>query len=183
MDSGRLVTMVRRGMWLGCSLMVWIAVGCATTAPPPASFPSPLLGKELPSVRGNTVSGETMKPQDLQGRPVVIKFFAKYCEPCKRTLPSAQRSHVRRGDVLFVGISEDEMVSDAQQLVRAYGLTFPVIHDRDNVLSGRFRVSDLPVTFVVDRCGVVRYVLGPDHEAQVLDQVLDSMSTCGMAGP
>jgi peroxiredoxin len=36
-------------------------------------------------------------------------------------------------------------------------------------------VSELPVTFVVDRQGVVRYVLGPDHDEHVLDRVLDSL--------
>jgi len=154
---------------------VVLLLGCAPAAPQPASFPSPLLGKELPSVRGSTVAGGQVRPEDLKGRPVVIKFFAKYCEPCKRTLPAAQQTHVRHSDVMFLGVSEDERMSEASEIVDLYGLTFPVVHDRSNVLSGRFRVSELPVTFVVDRRGVVRYVLGPDHDEHVLDRVLDSL--------
>lgn len=89
---------------------------------------------------------------------MVVKFFASYCEPCTRTLPDAERLKKARPDVLVLGINEDEYQQTARDLVSEYGLTFPVIHDTDNVLAGRFRVRDMPVTFVLDREGKVRWV-------------------------
>ncbi|MCA9709982.1 MAG: CHAT domain-containing protein, partial [Myxococcales bacterium] len=97
----------------------------------------------------------------LRGKVVVIKFFAKYCEPCKETLPAAEKLHQQHPEVAFVGISEDEYPSDAQALIDGFGLSFPVVHDQGNVLAGRFRVSEMPVTFVVDAQGVVQWVGGP----------------------
>ena len=63
---------------------------------------------------------------------------------------------------MIVAVAEDESEDDALGLVAAHHLTFPVVHDGGHVLGGRYRVTDLPVTFVVDRTGVVRWIGGPE---------------------
>ncbi len=133
------------------------------TAPPP-SAESPLAQKSLPDFQRPTLAGASIDTKALRGQVVVIKFFAKYCEPCKRTLPAAEKLHRKHPEVAFVGVSEDEYASDAQSLVQSYGLSFPVVHDQGNVLAGRFRVSEMPVTFVVDGQGVVQWVGGPGQD-------------------
>jgi cytochrome c biogenesis protein CcmG/thiol:disulfide interchange protein DsbE len=60
-------------------------------------------------------------------------------------------------EVAVLGVSEDDDAAGAQRMVERYGLTFPVVHDEGRVLAGRFRVSDIPATFVVDSRGVVRF--------------------------
>jgi peroxiredoxin len=127
----------------------------------PASAASPLAAKPLPDFQRRTLRGETIDTKAMRGRVVVVKFFAKYCEPCKRTLPAMQKLSRDRADVAFVGVAEDERASDVQEVVDSYGLSFPIVHDQGNVLSGRYRVTDMPVTFVADRQGVVRWVGGP----------------------
>lgn len=138
----------------------WAAATTACGGPPPPSAPSPLLGKPAPTFRKPALGGEPVNTASLRGKVTVVKFFAKYCAPCMRTLPAMQALHEQRPEIAVVGISEDEHASDAAELVRTYGLTFPVVLDSGNVLSGRFRVSSLPVTFVVDSLGVVRWVGG-----------------------
>jgi thiol-disulfide isomerase/thioredoxin len=115
------------------------------------------LDKDLPKFRRPTVNGDKVSTRE-GGRIVVVKFFAKYCEPCKKTLPEAQRLHEENPDVLFVGIAEDEYQADVQAMIDQFGLSFPVVHDRGNVLAGRFRVDELPITFVADDSGRVRWV-------------------------
>ena len=60
--------------------------------------------------------------------------------------------------MLFVGVAEDEYQADVQEMITQFGLTFPVVHDRGNVLAGRFRVDELPITFVADAAGTIRWV-------------------------
>jgi cytochrome c biogenesis protein CcmG, thiol:disulfide interchange protein DsbE len=112
----------------------------------------------------------------LGDRVVVVKFFAEYCQPCKKTLPAAERVHRAHPEAAFIGVSEDEYNSQARKLVESYGLTFPVVHDEGNGLAGRFRVSDLPVTFVTDSSGTVRWVGGPDQGEGDLAVVVDRLS-------
>jgi len=147
-------------------------VGCGAPAFP-ASSSHPLLGRPLPEIRHRqTVDGQPLQvgqPGEAGGQgPVLVKFFADYCQPCKTTLPAAERIHEEYPDVAFVGIDEDETQETARDLARRYGLTFPVVHDSGNVLAGRFRVTAMPATFVADASGVVRWV---GAEGQTEDQL------------
>jgi cytochrome c biogenesis protein CcmG/thiol:disulfide interchange protein DsbE len=145
--------------------------------PPPPSAPSPLYEGAAPDFSRPSLGGAKVDTAALRGQMVVVKFFAKYCEPCKRTLPAAQKLHVDHPEVAFIGISEDESQGDAQALVAAYGLTFPVVMDRGNVLAGRFRVSEIPVTFVIDAQGVVRWVGGPSQSEDDLARAVASLAS------
>jgi thiol-disulfide isomerase/thioredoxin len=113
----------------------------------------------LPDIHHHTtLDGQPFDADQLAGRPVVVKFFAEYCAPCKATLPAAERVHEAHPDVLFVGVDEDESPARASALVQKYALSFPVLRDPSNVLSGRFRVSTMPMTFVTDASHVIRWV-------------------------
>ncbi len=149
---------------------------CASNGPPPPSSPSPLAGAEAPTFKRDSIAGQSVDTGALGGKVWVVKFFAEYCEPCKRTLPEAQRLHERYDDVVFVGVSEDERQADAAALVNTYGLTFPVVLDRGNVLSGRFRVTELPIVFVVDPAGKVAWVGGPEQDEKALERAIRAAS-------
>ncbi len=167
---------VRFGYELLLSVIAFVATACAPAAYP-VSPPHPLLGEPMPSLmHRTTLDGRPFDASRLTGRPVVIKFFAEYCEPCKTSLPAAQRVHERHPDVAFVGIDEDEQAYVADTLVRSYGLTFPVIHDASNTLAGRFRVTSMPTTFVVDPQGLIRWVGG---EAQTEEELRDALAAAG----
>ncbi|MCU0655236.1 MAG: TlpA family protein disulfide reductase [Polyangiaceae bacterium] len=125
--------------------------------PAPPSSPSPLLGKPGPMFRRPTLDGSVIDLATLRGRTVVLKVFARYCEPCKRTLPFLEKFHKENPAIVLIGISEDETESQARRMVEEFGLTFPVVLDQDNVLIGRLRISEMPATFVLDRRGVVRW--------------------------
>jgi thiol-disulfide isomerase/thioredoxin len=124
----------------------------------PPSAPHPLAGLAAPPFQRTSLAGHTVGTR--AGGVVVVKFFARYCAPCVRTLPEAERVHRARPNVVFVGIDEDDSEVVARELVDKYGLTFPVVLDQDNVLSGRFRVTELPIVFVIDRAGAIRWVGG-----------------------
>jgi peroxiredoxin len=112
----------------------------------------------------------------LRGRLIVVKFFAKFCEPCTRTLPHVQALADSRSDLAVVGVAEDEREAEVRDMVNEYRLTFPVVHDRDQVLAGRYRVTELPVTVVADRSGRVRWVGGPHQAAEDVTRAVHALA-------
>lgn len=150
-----------------------LAVSCGPKPPPP-STPSALLERAVPSFKRRTLEDTEVATESLRGKVVVVKFFAKYCEPCKRTLPAVEKIHKDRPDVAVIGVAEDEHESDTRELCAQFGLTFPVVHDVGNALAGRFRVTEMPATFVVDRAGSVRWVGGPTVTEAELEQAIDA---------
>jgi cytochrome c biogenesis protein CcmG, thiol:disulfide interchange protein DsbE len=153
-------------------LLSLVACGPKGPATVPPSAASPLLGKNVPEFKRSSMTGASVDTKAAVGKVMVVKFFAEYCQPCKVTLPEAQELAEKHEDVVFVGVAEDEFEATAQKLVSAYGLTFPIVHDRGQILAGRFRVSEMPVTFVIDATGVIRWVGGPGQGKDDLAQAI-----------
>jgi peroxiredoxin len=162
---------------------VALLAGCSAVMPP-SYAQSPLAPsgasaaetKALPDIKRRTLDGATVDTAQMRGKVIVVKFFAKYCEPCKRSLPWFQDFAKQHSNVAVVGIAEDERESDAREVVTTFGLTFPVVHDTGNALSGRFRVSDMPITFVADRTGRIRWVGGPEQTEADLEAAVSASS-------
>lgn len=155
--------MSRRPTPLRASIPAALALTLLSCGAPtfPAPIAHPLLGQPLPEVRAReTIDGGSIAPEQLAGKAVVVKFFAEYCAPCKRTLPAVEALHREHPDVVIVGVDEDESGATARDLVSRYSLSFPVVHDPSRRFAGRFRVTELPVTFVADRTGTIRWVGG-----------------------
>ena len=166
------MTSARRSPRLASILLAGLALTACKPGPPPPTAPSPLVAQQLPDFARPTLAGPRVDTEQLRGQVVVIKFFAKYCEPCKKTLPAAERLHQDQPDVAFIGVAEDEYAADVDHMIQTYQLTFPVVHDRGNVLSGRFRVSEMPISFVADGSGTIRWVAGEQHAEEDLERAI-----------
>jgi cytochrome c biogenesis protein CcmG/thiol:disulfide interchange protein DsbE len=100
-----------------------------------------------------------------RGKPVVLNFWASWCEPCKGEAAVLERdwtSYRDRG-VVFLGVDFHDLASDARRFVSAHSLTFPMLQDGSGkVTSGDYGVSQVPETYVLDRQGrIVAHLAGP----------------------
>ena len=160
--------------------------GCGPAAMPASYAQNPLApsgptaaqSKPLPEIKRRTLDGATFDTAEARGRKVtVVKFFARYCEPCKRSLPWFQQFAKEHPEVAVLGIAEDERESDVRDVATTFGLTFPIVHDTGNALSGRFRVTDMPITFVADKSGRIRWVGGPDQTEADLEAAVSASAS------
>ena len=135
-----------------------------------------MLDASIPSFRRPTVQGGTFDSSDTSGKLLVIDFFAAYCRPCQRKLPELEALHRRQPGVSIVGISLDENGAVARKSVARHRLTFPVVHDAGNVLAGRLRVTELPISFIVDGQGRIRWVGGPDQPDDALARAVAALT-------
>ncbi len=101
--------------------------------------PFPLLGGGLASFA------------DFEGRPVVVNFFASWCEPCRAELPDFAAVHGELGeDVTFVGVNVRDGEDDARRLLEETGVDYTVARDPSGSLSEAFGVVNMPSTFLLD---------------------------------
>ncbi|MET0593284.1 MAG: TlpA disulfide reductase family protein [Polyangiaceae bacterium] len=148
------------------------ASGCAAKIKAPPSAPSPLLAQAVPDFSRPALDGSRIETAALRGRVVVLDFFAEHCVPCAKSLPAIEAMHRSDAAIAVVGVSEDDDEGGARRMVARHGLTFPVIHDPSHTLAGRYRVNELPATFVVDPRGVVRW-RGAMDEPKQMQAVVD----------
>ena len=102
--------------------------------------------------------------ESYRGKPVVLNFWASWCEPCKSEAAVLQRdwtSYRARG-VVFLGVDYHDLSSDARRFVNAHELTFPMLEDGSGSVTGRYGISQVPETYILNRQGrVVAHLRGP----------------------
>jgi cytochrome c biogenesis protein CcmG/thiol:disulfide interchange protein DsbE len=105
---------------------------------------------------------------DWRGRVVVLNFWASWCAPCREETPLLQRWQRRlagRGGTV-VGVDVLDVDSDALRFARKFGVTYPLLRDRDGSAARRFGVVGYPETVVLDRYGRVAAIArGPVDDA------------------
>jgi peroxiredoxin len=129
------------------------------------------VSRPCPDFRRQALDGSVVETSSLRGRVVLVDFFAEHCAPCARSLPSIEALHRAMPDVVVLGVSEDDDATGAGRMVERHGLTFPVVLDDEHALAGRFRVTDIPATFVVDAQGVIRWQ-GDGEEGEDLGAIV-----------
>jgi cytochrome c biogenesis protein CcmG, thiol:disulfide interchange protein DsbE len=108
-------------------------------------------GKAAPPLRLRTLDGGTLDLAALRGRPVVVNFWATWCEPCVREFPLLARAAAgHRADRLaVVGVLVQDRPDAARAFVRQHGGDWPMGVDADRRTADAWRVVGLPQSFFV----------------------------------
>jgi len=125
---------------------------------------SPLLDKPAPAFPLRTLEGREVSLADYRGRPVIVNFWASWCIPCKEEFPlfaEARSQHAADG-LEILGIVHDDDPAAAQDFVDSQGATWPMLLDPDDAVWNAYFATAVPMSFFIDREGVVRAVsFGP----------------------
>lgn len=121
---------------------------------------TPLVDKKpAPALLLPDMDGVKHDIRDYRGRPVIINFWATWCPPCRRELPSMNRAWKKIKDegiaMLAVDVGEDE--DTVFTFMADYPIDFTVLLDSSGDVSARWPLLALPTTFVLDREGRLVY--------------------------
>jgi len=93
----------------------------------------------------------------LEGKAVVLNFWASWCIPCKEETPFLEqvwRENRDRG-LVVVGLDAKDFRRDARAFMRKFDVTYPVVYDGPGKTLSSYGVTGFPETFVLDREGKV----------------------------
>ena len=146
---------------------------------------SELIGSPAPDFALKALDGREVKLSDYRGKEtVVVAFWASWCGPCRMEMPSLQsfyEQHRGKGvEILALSIDDDPAL--AQKYAEQNHLPFPVLIDNNQQAASQYRVEGIPVVFVVDPAGKVRFA----HEGlnPSLETVLTAeLNSSGFAPP
>ncbi len=146
----------------------------ATSEPPPPKG-GVNRGDLAPDFQLTTLDGATVRLSEFRGRPVILNFWASWCQPCRAEFPElrdAYRTYKSRGLVVLGIVSWNDIESDARDFVRQERATWPMPVDRSKAVEESYSVPYMPQTLFVDRDGRVQLRVYAQLTKPVLDRGL-----------
>ena len=97
----------------------------------------------------------------LKGKVVLLNFWATWCPPCVREIPSMEMLYQKFKNKGFTVLAVNQM-EDGDTVFSFTGQlsldpTFTVLFDKTSKVSRRYRVNGLPTTYLIDKKGMIRY--------------------------
>jgi cytochrome c biogenesis protein CcmG, thiol:disulfide interchange protein DsbE len=138
--------------------------GSSTASPDAASSLIPSLdnpdlakvGDVAPDFALTTLDGDMLRLSDLRGTPVVLNFWASFCNPCRREFPAlgtAERES--NGEYAIVGVNTRDIRSDAKGFAKEEHATWPNGFDGDRAVAKAYGVAQIPQTFFIRADGTI----------------------------
>jgi thiol-disulfide isomerase/thioredoxin len=95
----------------------------------------------------------------LEGKVVLLDFWAAWCAPCKRTLPELARLGGKHPGLEVLAVSLDEDRSKAEAFLARLGKAsagLTALHDAGREVAGRYGLEGMPAAVLIDRKGILR---------------------------
>jgi cytochrome c biogenesis protein CcmG/thiol:disulfide interchange protein DsbE len=159
--------------------ILWTVVSRVPSAvgAPLSSSPSPREGFLAPDFTLDTLDGKKVTLSELRGKIVIINLWATWCPPCRAEMPALENAYEQYRDsgvvILGLNVTNQDSEKDIPPYVKEFGLTFPILLDRDGSVSTLYQLRGLPTTFFVNREGIIRTVVigGPMNETFIRSKI------------
>ena len=134
-------------------------------------------GKPTPEFALTDLEGKVWTLAALRGKPVLLNFWASWCEPCRTEMPSLERLATRheRAGLTVLAVNYREALPAIQRFLGVQPVSLPILLDREGDAAAAWTPRVFPTTVLIDRRGTPRQQvlggldwLGADAAALVL---------------
>lgn len=118
-------------------------------------------GQAAKDFRLDTLTHERFYLNQHKDKVVVLVFWTTWCSVCKAELVELKSLKNMPGseNLVVAGICSDpENINDMKQLTKSLNIDYPVLLDKGQVVTDRYRISSFPTTVIIDQKGVVSFV-------------------------
>lgn len=113
------------------------------------------VGNKAPDFTAQTIDGKEIKLSNYLGKKVFLNFWATWCGPCTREMPSIQKVHENHPDVVILAVNCGEKTEDVKNFIEKNNYTFNVLTDEAGQISYTYYSDYIPLTLIIDENGII----------------------------
>jgi peroxiredoxin len=125
---------------------------------------APEIGAVAPAFQLVTFDGHSVDLSKLRGSPVVVNFWATWCEPCRVEMPQLQALYDahRRGGLKVVGVNRGDTGEQVRGWAQELALTFDLALDPQDRTALTYHLRGQPSTYIISPTGTITAIFyGP----------------------
>ncbi len=136
---------------------VFLATGLSNRTSATGRSGEQLIGKKSPDFLAAGIDGDPVSLSNYLGSPIILNFWASWCPPCRDETPHFEKIWrlYRQKNVVILGINVQDTLADADEYIREFDVTFTNAIDKNGKIMVDYGVTGLPVTFFIDRDGII----------------------------
>jgi thiol-disulfide isomerase/thioredoxin len=118
----------------------------------------PLPMRPAPALKLSTLDGAGMDLKQWRGKVVLVNFWAVWCPPCRKEMPSMARLMTKFTGKPFVilGVNEGEGPGEIRAFLKQVPVNFPILLDNEGEHLKPWQVFAFPTSYVIDKQGRLR---------------------------
>ena len=142
----------------------------------------PYKGKlSAPDFNLTDIQGKSHSLSDYKGKVVLVQFWATYCTPCRKEMPTmnnlVKKMQGKPFEIITVNMAESKQ--DIEKFITKVPIDFPVLLDTDGSVLSQWKVFAAPANFILDKTGNIIFTLygGTEWDSDEMVKNLSALSS------
>ena len=160
----RKVTLSAPALCCAAAIALAPAIGWSQHEPHTSQSTAPAVGNPAMPFELKSLEGKPVGLVSFRGKPLVVNFFASWCDPCRDEMPIINElaSKAAKDGYSALGIAVEDTRAAVTEFAKETKLVFPIALDLNSTVKRAYRIFGPPATFFIDERGIIRdVVLGP----------------------
>lgn len=137
-------------------------------------FSSPIRRGEIaPDFNLLSLNEHPFNLEAMRGKPVLINFWAAWCDPCRNEMPLLESTYTQHSeDLILIGINQGDKKAEVKNFAEKETISFPLLLDEKMKVGDLYQISGYPTSIFIDQNGIIQAIYLGELNADQLKQNL-----------
>ena len=131
-----------------------------------------MIGEFAPDFNLLTLNGQEVSLEQLRGKPILLNFWATWCDPCKREMPLLEVISEKYDSLLIITINEGDKNAEVESFIKKESLSLLILLDESLKIGELYKINGYPTSVFIDEKGIIQAVHLGELSSELIEENL-----------